>query len=607
MMAKRKNAKDDKVTEVCSWFAAEVTYDGEPYIIDEEQAAAVLDEGMNTIVVARAGSGKTRTIVAKIIYMVAKRGIKPQEIMAFVFNSNAAVEINARLQKMRVGGVAVIPESVRIARTFHAFARKVVLATHSVRGLGGILAGDRELYTRKIVDKMMKEPKWRSKILWFIGRSLVEDVGTEKNRGGVEVTEEELARFSRMMMLFINRAQQKYLGGKDNLKDSVRQYLANDSVVARNKVFVEVGNECYKRYHWYLLDKAARMRWLTEMEMQATLGEYSTDFNLLMSWAGRLIRGGRPEVRSLVGGVKYLLIDEYQDFSQLFLYVVMALREIVGDARVFVVGDDWQAINRFAGSDVEYFKEFEKFFPEGNRRLEISTNYRCDYEIVDAARKFMQKSMGEKGDFRANSKKAGRVVLVEPTKVEVQYGLVEYDARVSKWDKVYADAARRMAGRMPKKSTVQYIKSIIQIIGKNTKVKEILILHRNNETYIEGVTLRRMGLGLKWALEKLGVMSGEEFESKVRIMTMHKSKGLEAEVVIILEADAGVIPKTHPDTKLYEIFGETEDAALDDQKRLFYVAMTRAKKRLYIMHEKTAGGDDGFVRYLGRGIERWEG
>ena len=80
---------------------------------------------------------------------------------------------------------------------------------------------------------------------------------------------------------------------------------------------------------------------------------------------------------------------------------------------------------------------------------------------------------------------------------------------------------------------------------------------------------------------------------------MHKSKGLEAEVVVILEADEGIIPKMHPDTELYKFFDETMKEALDDQKRLFYVAMTRAKRRLYIMHKKAKRRkDDGFVRYL---------
>ena len=87
-------------------------------------------------------------------------------------------------------------------------------------------------------------------------------------------------------------------------------------------------------------------------------------------------------------------------------------------------------------------------------------------------------------------------------------------------------------------------------------------------------------------------------------MTMHKSKGLEAEVVIILEADEGVIPRTHPDTGLYGVFGETEEIALADQKRLFYVAMTRAKKRLYIIYNPKSG--KGFSEGFGRDFQRWE-
>ena len=77
--------------------------------------------------------------------------------------------------------------------------------------------------------------------------------------------------------------------------------------------------------------------------------------------------------------------------------------------------------------------------------------------------------------------------------------------------------------------------------------------------------------------------------------------------MIIMEADEGIIPKTHPDTCLFRMFGETEEVALDDQKRLFYVAMTRAKKRLYIMHEKVKKRKmNGFTPYLGRNIEWWE-
>ena len=169
-------------------------------------------------------------------------------------------------------------------------------------------------------------------------------------------------------------------------------------------------------------------------------------------------------------------------------------------------------------------------------------------------------------------------------------------------DRILREAALRMGGVVVKKTMVQYLKTVVRLVQENVGAKEILILHRNNETNIGGVTLEGFGSGLKWGLDRLGILGEDEFDGLVRLMTMHKSKGLEAEVVIILEADEGVIPKVHPDTVLYGVFGETMEVALDDQKRLFYVAMTRAKKRLYIMSE---GG--GFVKFLGRSVERWDG
>ena len=159
-----------------------------------------------------------------------------------------------------------------------------------------------------------------------------------------------------------------------------------------------------------------------------------------------------------------------------------------------------------------------------------------------------------------------------------------------------------MGGVAVNKTMVRYLKTVMMVINQNLDAGEILILHRNNETNIGGVSLEGFGEGLKWGLERLGVMSPLDFDGKVKLMTMHKSKGLEADVVIILEADEGVIPKLHPDTMLFGLFGETEEIALADQKRLFYVAMTRAKHRLYII---SRGG--GFLKYVchsGRGLGR---
>lgn len=656
---RRANRVNAQVTEVQRWFRRSVTCDGEPYAIDSEQAAAVLADEKNVIVVARAGSGKTRTIVAKMVYLIARCGVKPEEIMAFVFNANAAREINERLGRMRVDGVLVVGNNqagkgedgvgetkpggvivarnnraktesieakagagdgegraaedveeetkkrntVKVARTFHAFARHIIYdVCDGKEKCGGILAGEKEGFVLTVVMGMMQEPKWAEKIWRFIEggemseEEITEDINGTGRASTIRKMEEwDLMRFARMMVLFINRAQQKFLAGKDTLRESVRLRLGEKGVSVRERLFIELGTECYRRYHWCLLEGRGKV---------AGYSEFGTDFNLIVSWASKLILRGGESVLWLLGEKKYILIDEYQDFSQLFLSVVLAMREFVPEVRLFVVGDDWQAINRFAGSDVEYFKEFERFFPEDVKRLEISTNYRCDKEVVERARTFMKKGMGAGGEFRAKSHRAGKVVLVDPRAIPCTVAEAPGDSRGWR-DAVYQEMARRMLGHEPKKGTVRYVKALVLVIRKNKKAETIMILHRNNETNLEGMSLEGLRRGLKWGLERLEIIDGVEFERRVHVMTMHKSKGLEAEVVIILEADEGVIPKVHPDTQLYGVFGETEEVVLDDQKRLFYVAMTRAKRRLYIIHNPNGGA--GFIGYLGRGVERWEG
>ena len=574
---RKGGVKNDKVKAVQEWFRRHVTYEGESYTIDAEQAAAVADESFNTIVVARAGSGKTRTIVAKIIYLVAKCMVKPSEILIFVFNANAAAEINERLSKMQVDGDTVM-DGARPASTFHAFSRHIIYNIYGGKDkCGKILAGEKEDFVRAILRGMWRQEDWREIIYKF---------------------EKDIDKLAGMMTQFINRAQQKYLGGGETLRENVERKLAEE-IDERERMFLMLGEECYKRYHWYLLNAGPRSKL-----MRGKYAEYGTDFNLLVAWAGKVIAEVGLQIKELLQSKQYILIDEYQDFSQLFLSVVMAVREVASDARLFVVGDDWQAINRFAGSDVEYFKEFHKYFAEGVRRYEITTNYRCDAEIVERAREFMKRAMGEEGNFKAKSRRAGKVVLVEPRETELTYSTVGYDKRVKRGDKMLADAVQRMLGRVPKEKTVRYVKTIVELMRANRRASEILVLHRNNEMNMESVELVALRKCVGECVVGLGVMTLAEYEERVKYMTMHKSKGLEAEVVIILEADVGVIPKTHPDTMLYSVFGENEQAALDDQKRLFYVAMTRAKKRLYIIHNAADG--DGFVKYLGRMVEKWE-
>ena len=79
------------------------------------------------------------------------------------------------------------------------------------------------------------------------------------------------------------------------------------------------------------------------------------------------------------------------------------------------------------------------------------------------------------------------------------------------------------------------------------------------------------------------IMNVDEFKAQVRSLTMHRSKGLEADVVILLELDQKIVRASHPHATIFELFDDTLAAETADQQRLLYVAMTRARHHLYLL------------------------
>lgn len=107
---------------VQDWFSEHVKLDGEPYTLDLDQARAVADQHYNTLVVARAGSGKTRVIVAKVAYLVRYCRVSLDEIAIFMFNRAAAAEVNQRIAAVVVDGQPLASTTPQVASTFHKYA-----------------------------------------------------------------------------------------------------------------------------------------------------------------------------------------------------------------------------------------------------------------------------------------------------------------------------------------------------------------------------------------------------------------------------------------------------------------------------------------------------
>jgi len=190
--------------------------------------------------------------------------------------------------------------------------------------------------------------------------------------------------------------------------------------------------------------------------------------------------------------------------------LIAKIKELKPDVNIFAVGDDWQSINGFAGSSLEYFNNFAKYF-DGAEILSMNTNYRSKSAIVEFGN-----NLFETGEKAKSSQIGGQVIE---------------------------------------------IKNLDEVLSSISKDRKIAILVRNN-------------------YEKKEINISKYKELNIEIMTAHKSKGLQFDDVIIYQNS---FQKIHPDNKFFEFFGKTEQELSAEEKRLFYVAVTRAKENLYIL------------------------
>lgn len=269
-----------------------------------------------------------------------------------------------------------------------------------------------------------------------------------------------------------------------------------------------------------------------------------------------------------------ILVDEYQDFSRLFYDNLTALRDIFPESRLFCVGDNWQAINRFAGSDDEYFMNFAEYFPEDTNQLLISNNYRSAPEIVENANHVMEELLHvNRADFaKAANQHRGDAIIeaIDLSKVSLD-GMPE-DMRNR------ADLYR-------------YMITISRLIIKHRRDQRIVILHRNNKMLFNLSVWGVMKYYVRdYVTNTMKAMTKPQFDEKIRflddesdIMTAHRSKGLEGDTVILLQVDPKTFPSSDGRNALFALFGDTPESHWEDEVHLYYVALTRAKRNLYVL------------------------
>ena len=669
-------------------------------ILDDEQSRAIGENGENIKLVARAGSGKTRTLVNRAIFFQKHCGVPANDILLLAFNKNAAEEIGERIRKD-------VGKNIPYTMTFHALAWAIVHPEESIRYDDPSEENFSLSRTfQRVIDNHLRDPDSYEQIRDL----MIEHFRLDWDkiiRGRYEKTKEEFLKYHRSLQRqSLNGTDVKSYGEKlianflfeHNIPFKYERnhfwsginYRPDFTIIKTTKpwsgIIIEyfgmegdpdydkMSNEKRKywagRKEWHLLEYSpwdinrygeaafiellkkdlkdqrfeckklsedqiwnqikdrtidnftktavgfigrCRKLFISPDELGKKIASYrpscdiedkfnkivkilyeayldhlknneEEDFDGLMQRAVVEVERGNTKFERKSGSgnlakIRYICIDEFQDFSEMFFRLVRAIRQSNKNLEFFCVGDDWQAINGFAGSDLKFYEKLPIYFKPSKDPLLISGNYRSHESIVNLGNKVMDRLGPKAVPMNSSYGDIFKVLLSEfkPTLIERKRHSGDFITPV-----------------------------LIRLIDKLIKEKNSIVLFsRTNKIpwYID-YTNQKKGRGLQGYLNLLLSFFPKKLHEKISISTVHRYKGMEKSSVILLDAKNRRYPFIHSNWVFNQILGETQEKIINEERRLFYVALTRAKNFLYIITDEV--DETPFLNNTNINLINWE-
>ncbi len=623
--------------------------------LDEAQREATVRDDERNLVIAGAGSGKTRTLIARIRFLL-ERGVPPSAILAVTFTKKATEEMEDRLKQMQtpvadVGRVGVtvstlhalgkravqatLPEPISVAddhwtetlvaaalrdartgrdsRLSHLYVNAVIhfhrhederaplvggdvtyrtLRGEHVRSLGERIIAD-FLLTHHVPYKYEAKASWanvgagrdayhpdftltetgacieywgvnrqgevpagwattsamyRQHMDWKraefrrAGEVLIEFYDYERTEGTLEsMLSDRLTRANVPMRpmtldeLEASFRDMKYIGSA--IEQLIGQFLSNARSLRLqpDEIRNRLSRASPRVYHFGLLGIAILERYQAGLKEEGRI-----DFSDMLHRAADVLEKNRNPLPPF----QHILVDEFQDTSAAMARFLKALLAVNG-ARLFAVGDDWQAIYGFAGGDVDHIVNFEAHFGPASTTI-LNVNYRSPAVIVEAGSALIAH----------NPKQIPKRIVVSSASPGEAYV-----------HEVPDDDSELVA------ATIR----LIQEERRGRKPEEILVLSRTNHLLAPIIEACRRN--------RIPIADPERNVVGVRVLSGHKAKGLEAPVVIVVNASDHLLgfpsKVENPDVLEPVRMSTGNDAA--EERRLFYVAITRAMERLHLV------------------------
>ena len=537
--------------------------------LDDDQRAVALATRGPICVIAGAGTGKTRAITHRIAYAAAIGTMDPQKVLALTFTARAAGEMRARLRSLGVPTVA--------ARTLHSAALKQLLFFWPTV-FGGRTP---DLITSKsgFITEAIRRAGLSSS-LSITNRELMRDIASEIEWAKVsEVAPED----------FLNEVAQRVTKPRVNAEQLVQLYVAYESIKKQ---------------------------------------ELAIDFEDVLLLCAAMVEEEREVRERIQNQYRYFTIDEYQDVSPVQQRLINAWLGTRND--ICVVGDPAQTIYSFAGATPVFLNTFTQRFPDAEV-IRLSTGYRSTPEITFAANSLLRSgSMGqeltainehgskplvqgfkdESAEIAGVSREINELLAAgtEPQEIailartnnqlkamerEFNREAIPYQVRNTErfFDRTdVRDFLKhvRQASVIPSEGSewIDELRSIAQPFLTGESIDGIAaLLHLGRELDSDPQFQPKSLRGYLREVEDRVSQNNPPTMPVITLATLHAAKGLEWERVFLIGASEGILPLTNSST--------LTDAVLAEERRLFYVGMTRAKADLHISYR---GEPSRFIR-----------
>ena len=308
----------------------------------------------------------------------------------------------------------------------------------------------------------------------------------------------------------------------------------------RTKMFVDICYQCYLAY-------------MTDLKK-----EKSIDFEDMINNASNILDKMIEQNKMLP--YDYIFVDEYQDISMQRFDLCEKLSKC-SNAKIIAVGDDWQSIFKFSGAKIELFTKFEEMMGYANV-IKITNTYRNSQELIDIAGNFVMENNDQiKKQLKSNKSINNPIVLMS------------YDDSNVK-DKNNLGPRSRLASVLEM--------TLDKLVSEYGEEQKILFIGRYG---FEGPALANLKENIFTFYN--GTLKSKKYPKlKLTYLTAHSSKGLGYDNVVIINAKDAIMgfpSKIEDDPVMKLVINDNDNYEYAEERRLFYVALTRTKNKVYII------------------------